>query len=158
MTNKIIYFNQKHCSIIIVGLAFCTMLFGGCQKDDELPADVSVKQQFLGSYIVEDNDEGDISSYNIAIFDSNKGNNVIEISNFGDLMKVNITANINGNKMTIPSQTFPNSKNTYTITLTGEGTLTGNVINYEYNFFVDEKYDDDWDFGGSCTATKLGSN
>lgn len=123
------------------------LLLAGCKDDENGPgADV---QQVIGNYAVEDTDEYDeTETYTISISKASKGGSNLEISNFGDIMYVPVKANIKGNNLTIPSQTFKGK--TMTIVISGQGTLSGDQLTFDYVI----ETDDDYILEHSCVATK----
>jgi len=129
-------------------LIFSAVLFlTGCSKDDEGP-NASI-DQVIGTYTVEDTDESDeMESYSISVNKASKGGSDLEITNFGDIMYVPIKANIKGNKLTIPAQTFKGK--TMTIVISGSGTMTGNKLEFDYVI----ETDDDYVLEHTCVAVK----
>jgi len=123
------------------------ILLASCSDDDNgSGADV---QQALGSYSVEDTDESDeTETYTISITKGKNGSN-LEISNFGDIMYVPVKANIKGDKLTIPSQTFKGQS--MTIIISGQGTLNNNELSFDYVI----ETDDDYFLEHTCIATKM---
>ncbi len=98
---------------------------------------------------MEDTDEYDeTEAYTISISKASKGGSNLEISNFGDIMYVPVKANIKGNNLTIPSQTFKGK--TMTIVISGQGTLSGDQLTFDYVI----ETDDDYILEHSCVATK----
>lgn len=130
-------------------MTLAVLLFlAGCSKDDENGAGADL-QQVIGNYAVEDTDEYDeTEAYTISISKASKGGSNIEISNFGDIMYVPVKANIKGNNLTIPSQTFKGK--TMTIVISGQGTLSGDQLTFDYVI----ETDDDYILEHSCVATK----
>lgn len=129
-------------------LVFSALLFlTGCSKDDEGP-NASIGQ-IVGTYNVEDTDESDEKeSYLISISEASKGGSDLEITNFGDIMYVPVKANISGNKLTIPAQTFKGK--TMTIIISGSGTMSGSKLEFDYVI----ETDDDYLLEHSCVALK----
>jgi hypothetical protein len=124
------------------------ILFTGCSKDNENDINADA-QKIVGSYAVEDTDEWDeVENYSISIDRSNQGGSNIEISNFGDIMYVPVKAVFKGNTLNIPSQTFTGK--TVTITISGQGTLSGNNLDFDYVIETDDNYQ----FEHSCIAVK----
>ena len=124
------------------------LLLAGCSKDDENGSGADV-QQVIGNYEVEDTDEYDeTEAYTISISKASKGGSNLEISNFGDIMYVPVKANIKGNNLTIPSQTFKGK--TMTIVISGQGTLSGDQLTFDYVI----ETDDDYILEHACVATK----
>jgi hypothetical protein len=119
-------------------LVFSAVLFlTGCSNDDEGP-NASV-EEIIGTYSVEDTDESDeMESYLISVNKASKGGSDLEITNFGDIMYVPVKANIKGNKLTIPAQTFKGK--TMTIVISGSGTMTGNKLEFDYVIETDDDY------------------
>lgn len=130
-------------------LALSAFLFlASCNNDDDNGSGANV-QQVIGSYTVEDTDESDeTESYTISIAKGKSGSN-LEISNFGDMMYVPVKANLKGNSLTIPSQTFKGK--TMTIVISGQGTFNNNELTFDYVI----ETDDDYFLEHSCVATKM---
>jgi hypothetical protein len=129
-------------------LLTATMFIAACSDDDENPFAADV-QKVVGTYAVEDTDEGDeVETYSISIAQSNAGGPNLEISNFGDIMYVPVKALIKGNTLTVPPQTFTGK--TMTIIISGQGTLNGSTLNFDYTI----ETDDDYLLEHSCVAAK----
>jgi hypothetical protein len=123
------------------------LLLAACSNEDENGSGADV-QRIVGNYSVEDTNEYDeTETYSISIAKSGKGGN-IEISNFGDFMYVPVKADIKGNVVTIPSQTFKGK--TMTIEISGQGTINGDQLSFDYVI----ETDDDYFLEHSCIATK----
>lgn len=124
------------------------LLLASCSNDDDNESAANV-QQVVGTYSVEDTDESDeTESYTISIAKGKNGSN-LEINNFGDIMYVPIKANLKGNSLTIPSQTFKGQ--TMTIVISGQGTFNNNELTFDYVI----ETDDDYFLEHSCVATKM---
>ena len=100
----------------------------------------------VGNYSVVDTDEdGDVENYAINITQSKDGG--LEISNFGDIMYVPVKASIKGNSFNVPAQTFKGKS--MTIVVSGNGTLNGNTLNFDYTIKTDDHL-----LEHSCVASK----
>jgi hypothetical protein len=116
-----------------------------CSDDDEAKPDT--RGQFLGTYAVEDvSDKGYVYEYDMTIANSDDG--TLSISNFADIFNVPVKASVDGTKITIKSQSFTNPSSGNTIKVSGNGTLTGNVLKFTYTT------DGYLDYIGTCTANK----
>jgi hypothetical protein len=117
-----------------------------CSDDDEAKPDT--RAQFIGTYAVEDvsSSSGYVYEYDMTI--SNGTDGTLNIANFADVFNVPVKASIDGTKITINSQSFTNPNSGNTIKVSGNGTLTGNVLKFTY---TTEGY---LDYTGSCTANK----
>jgi hypothetical protein len=151
--NNKIFNHPKMKNVIDVSGRFVVLLFSAvlfltaCSKDDEGP-NPSI-EEVIGSYSVEDTDESDeMESYLISVNKASKGGSDLEITNFGDIMYVPVKANIKGNKLTIPAQTFKGK--TMTIVISGSGTMMGNKLEFDYVI----ETDDDYALEHTCVATK----
>lgn len=126
-------------------LMFAVVTLSSCSDDDDGPNPDIAK--IVGSYSVVDTDEdGEVENYSINITQSKDGG--LEVSNFGDIMYVPVKASIKGTSFTVPSQTF-NGKS-MTIVVSGNGTLNGNTLNFDYTI----ETDDDYLLEHSCVASK----
>jgi hypothetical protein len=117
-----------------------------CSDDDEAKPDS--RAQFIGTYAVEDvsSSSGYVYEYNMTI--SNGTDGTLNIANFADVFNVPVKASIDGTKININSQSFTNPNSGNTIKVSGNGTLTGNVLKFTY---TTEGY---LDYSGTCTANK----
>ena len=128
----------------ITVLMFVIVSLSSCSDDDDGPNPDLAKA--VGSYSVVDTDEnGDVENYTINITNATDGG--LEISNFGDIMYVPVKASINGNSLTVPSQTFKGKS--MTIVVAGAGTLNGNTLNFDYNIKTGDHL-----LEHSCVASK----
>jgi hypothetical protein len=84
--------------------------------------------------------------YDVTI--SNGSDGYLHISNFADMFNTPVKATVDGNKITIKSQTFTNSSSGNSIQVSGSGTLSGNVLNFTYTTTGYLNYT------GTCTASK----
>jgi hypothetical protein len=100
----------------------------GCSDDDKGP---DTSSMFAGDYEVEDISQSSGYIYNYTVSVSKAGDNQIQISNFADLFNVPVKANVNGMSFTIPKQTFTNPSGK-SISVSGTGTLTGDVLSFQY--------------------------
>lgn len=117
-----------------------------CSDDDKARPDT--RAEFIGTYAVEDQSatSGYVYEYDVTISNGTDGN--LNISNFADMMNVPVKASVDGNKITISPQSFTNPSSGNTIKVSGNGTLTGNVLNFTY---TTEGY---LDYTGTCKANK----
>jgi hypothetical protein len=130
----------------LMPLLFAVVTLAGCDKDDDVDfsADVS---KIIGTYTVTDTFEnGDVENYSVTISDSKDGG--VQISNFGDIMYVPVKASIKGNVFTVPPQTFKGKS--MTIIITGNGTLAGEELTFDYTIDTG----DDAPLDHSCVASK----
>jgi len=124
-----------------------TLILSGCKDDDDdTSPDVA---KLVGTYDVEEtdiNNNNNVDNYTVTISKSKDGGPNIEISNFADLLLVPIKGTIVGNHLTIPPQNFTANS---TITISGDGTLTGNNLHFDYTM---DALGDTFEY--SCEATK----
>ena len=114
--------------ISLVLISF-TLLLASCSKskDDKVPVQGA---EFVGQYTV-------VESYETYILQiDSKGGANFQIKEFGGFMNVPVNAVFEGNKLTIPAQTFKNP-NGKSLTITGKGILSTKVkkddtIKFEY--------------------------
>jgi hypothetical protein len=116
---------------LISSLIFLTVSFSSCKKENAKKA----VENFIGSYTVSESCSGGSDNYEIAITKSSNADNEILIGNFYNVGAL-ITATVNGNDLTIPTQTGDGK------TFSGNGTLSNNLLTL--NFLVD---------GTSCVAS-----
>jgi hypothetical protein len=64
------------------------------------------------------------------------------------VFNVPVKASVDGNKITISSQSFTNPSSGNTIKVSGSGTLVGNMLNFHY---TTEGY---LEYTGTCKASK----
>ena len=129
VVTKAISFNSLSPLAIINCLFIAALLLlSSCKDDgDETSPDVA---KLTGTYAVSETNMYDaVDNYTITIKGSNGGTTNIEISNFGGFMYVPVKGTIQGNTLTIPSQTFTANS---TIKIAGSGTLIGNELQFEY--------------------------
>jgi hypothetical protein len=132
----------------VTPLLFALTALTSCSKDDEVDNNADIAK-IVGTYSVVDTDEdGEVENYSITISKSTDGG--VEVSNFGDIMYVPVKATINGNTFIVPSQTFKGKS--MTIIVTGNGSLNGDKLNFDYTI----ETDDDYLLEHSCVATKNG--
>jgi hypothetical protein len=117
-----------------------------CSSDDEPKPATS--GQFVGTYAVKDlsTKSGYTYEYDVTITTDSEGN--LTISNFADMVNVPVKAMVEGNDLTINSQSFTNPSSNKTLTVFGSGSLSGDVLNFTY---TTEGY---LDYKGTCVATK----
>lgn len=123
------------------------LFFNGCDTEEEAP-NASV-QKIVGTYFLTDNDgyNGE-KNYSVSLNVASKTGSDIEINNFGDIMHVPVKANIEGDQITIPAQTFKGK--TMTITISGSGTVTNEKLEFDYIIETDDRTLESF-----CVATKL---
>lgn len=110
--------------IILILLAFA---ISSCSDDNDgaIATDVG---PVLGTYqVIDTYEDGEVKEYAITISKADDG---VQISNFGKIMYVPVKAHLDGNIFTIPAQTFKGK--TLKIVITGNGTLTGDKLNFNY--------------------------
>ena len=78
---------------------------------------------------------------------SSGANGELNISNFADMFNIPVKATVSGTTLTIKSQTFTNPSGK-TIEVSGSGTITGDVLNFNYTTVG---Y---LDYAGTCKANK----
>lgn len=129
---------------IVLSLFFA--LTNCSDDDDQVKPDTS--SLFIGAYAVQDSSKGNgnVYYYDITISNGTDGN--VNISNFADMFNIPVKATIDGNKITIKTQSFTNPSSGNTIKVWGDGTLTGDVLNFNY---TTEGY---LDYSGICKASK----
>jgi hypothetical protein len=134
-------------SFTLIALLFSGFTFlTSCQKDEVAPS--GDQSPFVGTYAVaETSSTIPASNYAITISQSAGQPNTIEIGNFGDILKKNVLATVDGTTLTIPSQVFNGDNNTK-ITITGTGKLEGKTLNFTYTL----RGRFNWD--AACVATK----
>ena len=93
-----------------------SLLLASCSKKDKV--DAPVNGAFAGQYLVEDDDE----TYTLRI--EHKGGNEFHIKEFGGFLNAALKANLEGNVLKIPSQTFTNAGTGNSITIVGTGVLS----------------------------------
>jgi len=129
----------------VIGLIILTVLaivLSGCSDDDVVNPDT--RQQFVGSYYVEDISASTGIEYNYNIDISLGSNGEVEMSNFGGIVNVPVKAKVDGKTLTVTSQTFTNP-NGSSITVSGSGTLIGKTLNFTYKMT---------DYIGNCVLTR----
>jgi len=125
---------------VLITLASCS------DDDDDVKPDTS--SQFIGTYAVEDVSGSSGYTYEYDVTISNGSDGYLHISNFADMFNTPIKASVDGNKITIKSQTFTNPSSGNTIQVSGSGTLSGNVLNFTYTTTGYLNY------SGTCKASK----
>ena len=123
-----------------VFMASVLFTLASCSDDDDAKPDT--RAQFIGTYAVED-----ISGSNDVTI-SNGSDGYLNISNFADMFNVPVKASVDGNKITIKSQSFTNPSSGNSIQVSGSGTLSGNVLNFTYTTTGYLNYT------GTCKASK----
>ena len=136
-------------SEVVMYILFMTLVivFSSCSSDDD-EVKPDTRPQFIGTYAVEDisQSSGNLYEYDITI--SNGANGDLNLSNFADIFNVPVKATVEGNVITIKAQSFTNPSSGNTIKVWGNGTLTGDVLNFTY---TTEGF---LDYSGTCKATK----
>jgi hypothetical protein len=128
-----------------VFMASVLFTLASCSDDDDAKPDT--RSQFIGTYAVEDiSGSGNTYEYDVTI--SNGADGYLHISNFADIFNVPVKASVDGNKITIKSQSFTNPSSGNTIQVSGSGTLSGNVLNFTYTTTGYLNY------AGTCKAAK----
>jgi hypothetical protein len=129
-----------------VFMASVLFTLASCSDDDDAKPDT--RAQFIGTYAVEDisGSSGYTYEYDVSISTGSDG--YLHISNFADMFNTPVKATVDGNKITIKSQTFTNSSSGNSIQVSGSGTLSGNVLNFTYTTTGYLNYT------GTCTASK----
>lgn len=130
--------------VMFVG-AICAL--SSCSDDDEAKPDT--RAQFIGTYAVEDVSSGSGYVYEYDVTISNGDDGQLNISNFADIFNTPVKATVDGNKITIKSQSFTNPSSGNTIKVWGNGTLAGDILTFTY---TTEGY---LDYTGNCTASKM---
>lgn len=135
--------------LIMLALLTTMITLSSCSSDDD-EAKPDTRPQFIGTYAVEDVSEysGHLYEYDITI--SNGTDGEVNISNFADMFNVPVKGVVDGNKLTIKSQTFNSSGKE--IKVSGTGTITGDVLNFTY---TTTGY---LDYTGTCKANKKNGN
>lgn len=129
-----------------VFMASVLFTLASCSDDDDAKPDTSA--QFIGAYAVEDvsGSSGYTYEYDVTISKGTDG--YLNISNFADMFNIPVKASVDGNKITIKSQSFTNPSSGNTIQVSGSGTLSGNVLNFTYTTTGYLNY------SGTCKANK----
>lgn len=132
--------------LIMLALLATMITLSSCSSDDD-EAKPDTRAQFIGTYAVEDESaySGQLYHYDLTI--SNANNGEVNMSKFADMFNVPVKGVVDGNKLTIKSQTFKNSSGAE-IEVSGSGTITGNVLTFTY---TTTGY---LDYTGKCKATK----
>ena len=129
-----------------VFMASVLFTLASCSDDDDAKPDT--RSQFLGTYAVEDVSGSSGYTYEYDVTISNGADGYLNISNFADMFNIPVKASVDGNKITIKSQTFTNPSSGKTIQVSGSGTLSGNVLNFTYTTTGYLNYT------GTCKANK----
>lgn len=129
-----------------VFMASVIFTLASCSDDDEAKPDT--RSLFIGSYAVEDVSSSSGYTYEYDVTISNGPDGYLHISNFADMFNAPVKASVDGNKITIKSQTFTNSSSGNSIQVSGSGTLSGNILNFTYST---TGY---LDYSGTCKASK----
>jgi hypothetical protein len=136
--------------LIMLALLATMITLSSCSSDDD-EAKPDTRPQFIGTYAVEDESASSKYVYHYDITISNGSGGEVNISNFADLFNVPVKGVIDGNKLTINSQTFKNPSGNE-IKVSGAGTITGDVLNFTY---TTTGY---LDYTGTCKASKKTGN
>lgn len=111
--------------LLLIGLS----IFSSCTNETVPPG---VADPFVGNYAVaETSPTIPASTYTIGIAKAAGQDNTLEISNFGNFLKKNVLATVDGTAITIPSQVFTSNTGTK-ITITGSGKLEGPALRITY--------------------------
>ena len=102
----------------------------------------------FGTYAVEDISGSSGYTYEYDVTISNGSDGYLHISNFADMFNIPVKASVDGNKITIKSQTFTNPSSGNSIQVSGSGNLSGNVLNFTYTTTGYLNYT------GTCKASK----
>lgn len=131
--------------LVMLALLTAMITLSSCSSDDEAKPDT--RPQFIGTYAVEDEsaNSGYLYHYDITISNGNDGE--VNISNFADMFNVPVKGTVDGNKLTVKSQTFKNPSGNE-IQVSGAGTITGDVLTFTY---TTTGY---LDYTGKCKANK----
>ena len=140
--------NIRFSEVISYYVFLACILFAVASCADEDEARPDTRAQFIGTYEVEDVSTSSGHTYTYTVTISNGPNGELHFSNFADMFNAPVKATVDGNKITIKSQSFTNSGSGNTIHVSGSGTLAGNVLNFSY---TTTGY---LDYTGTCTATK----
>jgi hypothetical protein len=130
-----------------VFMASVLFTLASCSDDDD-DAKPDTRAQFVGTYAVEDISSSSGYTYEYEVSISNSSDGYLHISNFADMFNTPIKASVDGNKITIKSQSFTNPSSGNSIQVSGSGTLSGNVLNFIYTTTGYLNYT------GTCTASK----
>jgi hypothetical protein len=116
-------------------------------SDDDKATEPDTRQQFVGTYKVNDisASSGYKYEYSVTISLGSKGG--LEIFNFADMLNVPVKATAKGNQLIIASQTFKNPSGK-TLTVAGSGNLANEVLTFNY---TTAGY---LDYSGNCTGEK----
>lgn len=125
-------------------LTLLTLVLASCSDDEKGP---DTRAQFVGTYNVEDvsGSTGYIYYYDVTV--TNGAGGELEISNFADMFNVPVKATVNGNSLTIKSQTFTNPSGK-TIEVSGTGSLSNNILSFTYTTVGYLNY------SGTCKANR----
>lgn len=119
-----------------------TCLEGDCVCDagyEGVNCDTQERAEFIGTYNVNESCTSGSYTYSITVTESSTGVAAIIITNFGDY-GVNVAGTVNGNNVTIASQTLGGG------TFSGSGQISGNILTLTYNVTAGTSTDD-------CTMT-----
>ena len=113
---------------IFLSILSLSVLLTSCSKDKEMAAPQAVS--FAGQYLVVD----DTETYTLKV--ENKGGNNFQIIEFGGFINAPVKAVLEGNVLTIHSQTFTNP-NGSKLTVVGKGVLStksskDDTISFQY--------------------------
>jgi hypothetical protein len=136
--------------LIMLALLTAMITLSSCSSDDD-EAKPDTRPQFIGTYAVEDESAASQHLYHYDITISNGNDGEVNISNFADMFNVPVKGTVDGNKLTIKSQTFKNPSGKE-IKVSGAGTISGDVLNFTY---TTAGY---LDYTGTCKANKKTGN
>lgn len=106
--------------IILLALSGLVLTASGCSKDKE-----DARDKFLGAYTVVETCGSGNDSYEITIIASGSDGNAVNVFNLYD-SGLSMSATVNGNNITIPSQVFSGA------TVSGSGSLSGNIVTINF--------------------------
>ncbi len=105
--------------ILLTGLALAV---SSCKKDVKTPD----RDKFLGTYSLAQDCSGQTNTYDITIEASAASEDAVVISNFYNKATNILTATVNGDNITIPSQVVT------AVTFSGNGSISGNILTLNY--------------------------
>lgn len=144
---------NKSCrwALVLIAIVFVGF-FTSCSDDDNV-IDPNARIPFLGSYQVKDqnSEESQYFSFTLQIKESSKGADKVDLKNFRYINN-GLVATIKDNKLII-SQVLEDSDEK--VEVTGQGTLTGDKLNYSYKIVLTEKGKAPKIFENTAEATKV---
>lgn len=109
-----------------------TCVEGDCECADGYTGtncETEERAQFIGSYNVSEACTSGQYTYSVTVSNSSTGATAIIIENFGDY-STNVSATVDGNSVTIASQT--NQVSGFDLTFSGSGQISGNILSITY--------------------------